>query len=209
MNTNPKAKRILCYGDSNVWGHVVHPGRERFPSDVRWTGVLQNLLGDGYEVIEEGMCGRTTDIDDPKDPDRNGKKYLVPCIKTHNPLDLVILLIGLNDLKPKFNKSTEAVGRSVSSLVDVIRAEAYSNSGKTKLLLLSPARLNSAAGDEQMIKKSIELAVVFSDVAETKSCDSLDLAEIAEANDQDGGHLTAESHRRVGEVVCGKVLDIL
>ena len=65
MNINPTSKRILCFGDSNTWGYVPATGK-RYPVGVRWTSLLQEKLGDGYEIIEEGLNSRTTDIDDPK-----------------------------------------------------------------------------------------------------------------------------------------------
>ena len=58
-------KTILCYGDSNTFGYVPAGGGKWYPEDVRWTGVLQDDLGDAYRVIEEGCSGRTTDIDPP------------------------------------------------------------------------------------------------------------------------------------------------
>ena len=62
MNTNPNAINILCFGDSNTYGQK--PDKTgRYEANVRWTGVLQQLLGDGYYVIEEGLGSRTTDAD--------------------------------------------------------------------------------------------------------------------------------------------------
>ena len=52
-------KTILCYGDSNTYGYNPVTGG-RWPEDIRWTGRLQQLLGDEYKVIEEGCNGRTT-----------------------------------------------------------------------------------------------------------------------------------------------------
>lgn len=92
MNTNPNAIRILCYGDSNTRGSRPDSG-ERYRADVRWTGVLQNMLGVDFEVIEEGLGGRTTDVDDQKREGKNGKTYLVPALWSHNPLDFVILAL--------------------------------------------------------------------------------------------------------------------
>lgn len=87
-------KNILCYGDSNTFGtDPVHGGRH--PWDVRWTGVLGQLLGPGYNIIEEGCGGRTTVFDDELSYGRNGLKMLVPCIASHNPLDLIILPLEL------------------------------------------------------------------------------------------------------------------
>src|SRR6266581_6911945 len=108
MNANPQAKRILCYGDSNVWGQIPSTF-ERYDSNIRWTGLLQQLLEYDYELIEEGLGGRTTIFDDANKESCNGKKYLLPCLQSHNPLDIIILLLGTNDLKEKFNQTPEQV----------------------------------------------------------------------------------------------------
>lgn len=91
-------RHILCYGDSNTWGYTPGTG-ERHAPDVRWTGVLRRLLGEGWEVLEEGMNGRTTVFDNPMSQGRNGSAYLLTCLETHKPLDLVILMLGTNDLR--------------------------------------------------------------------------------------------------------------
>ncbi len=107
-------KNILCYGDSNTWGYIA--GKfdmttmymERYPRTIRWTGRLQKLLGDDFYVIEEGLNGRTTNLEGIDPPDRNGKTYLLPCLYTHSPLDLVVLMLGCNDLKNVYGRSCSA-----------------------------------------------------------------------------------------------------
>ena len=85
-------KTILCYGDSNTWGYIPGTGN-RYPRQVRWTGVLQNLLGEKFHVIEEGLNGRTTVMDDPTRIAKNGLPYLRPCLDSHAPIDLVVLML--------------------------------------------------------------------------------------------------------------------
>ena len=97
MNTGPNAIKVLCYGDSNTWGRDPHGKGIRYPVNVRWTGLLQSKLGHDYDIIEEGLGGRTTVIDDPKREGRNGKTYLRPCLETHSPIDVITLMLGTND----------------------------------------------------------------------------------------------------------------
>jgi lysophospholipase L1-like esterase len=111
---------ILCYGDSNTWGYTPGTGK-RYERHERWTGVLQQSLGNSAIVIEEGLNGRTTVLDDPTKPFRNGKDYLIPCLDSHAPLDLVILMLGTNDLKHRFGMSALDIGRNVATLLDMIR----------------------------------------------------------------------------------------
>ena len=90
-------KVVVCYGDSNTWG-ADPAGTGRFAPDVRWTGVLQAELGSGYKIIEEGLNGRTTNIEDTIEEDRNGRRQLPPTIESHRPFDLMIIMLGTNDL---------------------------------------------------------------------------------------------------------------
>ena len=93
---------IVAFGDSNTWGYDPASARG-FRADVRWTGVMQRELGPAIAVIEEGLNGRTTVFDDPIEPDRRGADYLPPCLRSHAPLDLLIIALGCNDLKPRFS----------------------------------------------------------------------------------------------------------
>lgn len=120
-------KSILCYGDSNTWGFV--PGsfgvRDRFDRNTRWTGRLQKLLGPtDFYVIEEGLNGRTTTLDYGGRPDgRRGTEFLSSILYTHSPLDLVIIMLGLNDLKKEFNdRSSEDITRGIKELIDIVHS---------------------------------------------------------------------------------------
>ena len=109
-------KTILCYGDSNTYG-LKSDLVSRYPRNVRWTGILQEKLGSEYYVIEEGLGGRTTVWDDPVEDYKNGKKYLLPCLDSHKPLDLVIIMLGTNDLKSRFSVTPFDIGASMENLV--------------------------------------------------------------------------------------------
>ena len=93
-------KEILCFGDSNTHGYMPGIGT-RYPADIRWSGRLGTLLGDGYHVVEEGMDGRTTAFEDEIQPYRSALGYIDPCLKSHAPLDLVIIMLGTNDTKTR------------------------------------------------------------------------------------------------------------
>ena len=116
-------KNILCYGDSNTFGFTLHGGRH--PYDVRWTGRLQLALGPAYRVIEEGCGGRTTVFEDPIDLGRNGRTSLPVCLASHNPLDLVILMLGTNDMKHYFQNNAWSIGQGVAQLLHLIQTYPY------------------------------------------------------------------------------------
>ena len=103
-------KHILCFGDSNTHGFCADPadcadGGNRFNESERWTCLLQKQLGDGYLVIEEGLGGRTTCFPDPLQEGACGLDYLVPCLGSHEPVDLLIVMLGTNDTKDRFAAS--------------------------------------------------------------------------------------------------------
>jgi len=91
-------KTILCFGDSNTWGYIPGSDGERFPRADRWPVRLQAALGAEYEVVAEGLNGRTATMDSPVAEGRNGLTYLLPCLHSHAPLDLVVIYLGTNDL---------------------------------------------------------------------------------------------------------------
>ena len=139
-------KTILCYGDSNTWGYNPSTGG-RYPRDVRWPGVLRRELGDDYLVIEEGLNGRTTVWDDPIEGYKNGKEYLVPCLETHKPLDLVIILLGTNDLKVRFSVSAYDIANGAGALVQIVQKSEIGPGGRApQVLLLAPPPCGQAHG---------------------------------------------------------------
>ena len=144
MNINPNAVKVLCYGDSNTWGYI--PGLEaRYPVNLRWTGILQQMLGANFWIIEEGLNGRTTNIDDPDSPGKNGLAYLLPCLKTHNPIDIIILMLGTNDTKHKFKRSISDISEGMAALLDEIKQTAWSSQwSMPQVLLLSPPRIDDS-----------------------------------------------------------------
>jgi len=207
-------KTILCYGDSNTWGAVPVTG-ERFAPSVRWTGVLAQELGAEYRVVEEGLCGRTTVWDDPVEGRMSGKEYLVPCLESHRPIDLVVLLLGTNDLKLRFAVSAYDVAQSAGALVDIIQKSAAGpNAGAPQVLLIAPpviARLSEYAemfGDGAR-EKSKQFARFYRLIADQYRCHFLDAAQIVVSSDLDGIHLDADQHAKLGKAVAARVKEIL
>jgi lysophospholipase L1-like esterase len=131
-------KTVLCYGDSNTWGYNPKTG-QRYGRDERWPGVLRKELGQGYLVVEEGLNGRTTVWDDPIEGHKNGKTYLIPCLETHKPIDLVIVMLGTNDLKMRFSVSAFDIANGAGVLVDIVQKSAAGPQDKApEVLLLAP-----------------------------------------------------------------------
>ena len=119
MRTDAHAVRVLCFGDSNTHGTPADdPEYVRLGPDVRWTGRLQRLLGDEYEVIEEGLSGRTTDVDYVDRPHCNGRTYFPAALMSHHPLDFVVVMLGSNDFKTCFGRSAPTIADALHGYVD-------------------------------------------------------------------------------------------
>jgi lysophospholipase L1-like esterase len=187
--TNPAARTILCFGDSNTYGDPSDdPENVRLAADVRWTGRLQLLLADGYYVIEEGLGGRTTDLDDDARPGRNGRSYLVPCLLSHDPVDVVVLMLGTNDLKVRFDRSPAEIAGALGGLVDDV--ESYA-SGPPKVILVSPIRIditqrwyaemNDGEFDDNSVRKSAQLSAELRRIAGARGVLFADAASVAHA----------------------------
>lgn len=206
-------KRILCYGDSNTWGYnPVTQGR--YDKYERWTGQLSLALGVDYDVIEEGLGGRTTVWDDPIEGYRNGYDYLVPCLESHKPLDLVILALGVNDLKMRFSLSAYDIAEGVGVLARVVqKSEAGHANGTPQILLLAPPPLGKLTAYAEMFAgaepKSRKLAGHYARVAAELGCSFLDTAEVIVPSDSDGVHYEKSEHAKLGQAVANYVKGIL
>jgi hypothetical protein len=144
-------RTVLCYGDSNTWGYEPATGN-RFPEDVRWPGVLARELGNGFRVIEEALNGRTTVREDPVEEYKNGKDYLRPCLESHRPLDLVIIALGVNDLKARFFASASDAADGAGVLVSIAqRSGVGPDEGSPNLLRCSRAPRRSPRGSRASI----------------------------------------------------------
>lgn len=213
MITAP-ATRILCFGDSNTWGAV--PGtKERYAAADRWTGRMQTELGEAFDILEEGLNSRTTNVDYADRPGRNGKTYLLPCLQSHNPLDGVVLMLGTNDIKTDFNRTAADIAAAIQDLVNDIRAYAHTQEGHAPhILLVSPVPVNPETAifkekytinmNNQSVETSILLAEEIKKVAAASDCAFFDAATVAQAG-VDGIHITRESHAALGVAIAGVV----
>lgn len=200
-------KTILCFGDSNTWGYVPGSEGERFPWETRWPGVLQRELGDGYRVIEEGLNGRTTMLDNPLQPYRNGRDYLMPCLESHRPLDLVVVFLGTNDLSDRYGLPPIDIARGAATLAQLARQ----SEGNPQALLLGLPRLGANL-DESMAGAAVkarELPRCFRIAAAEAGVRLLDLSEHAAYTDLDGIHLDADGHTAVALAVAQAVPNVL
>lgn len=209
-------KRILCFGDSNTWGSVPGDGC-RYSDEERWTGVLQAQLGDGYRIIEEGYGGRTTVHEDPVEGRLSGIKYFRPCIESHAPLDLVIIMLGTNDLKERFGVNARTIAYGLGRYLDVIKTSSLYG-GQPEVLVVSPVLIDPSYKNhalfhdmfgEEAAERSEGFAEAFKEFADTAGVSYLNAAEYGKASEKDGIHMTVDSHERLGKALAEKVKEIL
>lgn len=206
-------RTILCYGDSNTWGYDPST-QSRYPRDVRWPGVLRSELGEGYLVIEEGLNGRTTVWDDPIELDKNGATYLRPCIQTHKPMDLVVIMLGTNDLKTRFSLPACDIASGAGVLVDIVRkSDTGIDGGVPEVLLIAPPPAVELTSFAEMFENAVEKSRGFAKhylrVANDKGCHYLNTGDFVESSTLDGIHLESDMHTRLGKSVAVKVMEIL
>lgn len=209
--------KILCYGDSNTWGYISGSDHQRYGKSERWTGILSNLLGDKFEIIEEGLNSRTLISNDtrPGKEGKNGYEYLIPCLDTHDPIDLVVLMLGTNELKATYNKSANEIGEIFESyFVKVIlnrKSQMYNR--YPQLLIVVPPVVNENAQYCQNNNKylgaslkSEKLSNIYKEIAEKNNCYFLDNDGLETGID--GVHLTKESHKKLAENLKDKISKI-
>ena len=216
-------RHILCFGDSNTHGYCAEPGDcagggTRFSEEERWTGRLQAALGPEYLVIEEGLSGRTTVFEDPAEEGLRGLDYLVPCLLSHLPVDLLVVMLGTNDVRACFASSAVVICRGMERLLRRALAIGCWGAAGPRILLMPPAPLPEAAertGSARDVmgpgcaEKSRALPALYRQLAEQLGCGYFDPAPYVTYNTVDYMHLTRAAHARLAEalvpVVTGMV----
>lgn len=191
---------ILCFGDSNTFG--TDPSGGRLTRDRRWTGILQQRLGDDFYVIEEGLGGRTASSEDHLELDKNGRRQLPIALHSHRPLDLVILMLGTNDMKHRFNLLPVDIARGVAELGRIVETYDYGPGNPIpKVLLVSPILIGEGVEHSRFsgfsagaVQVSRQLAPLYRAHAEEHGWLYLDAAVVAKASSLDKLHMGPDSH---------------
>lgn len=202
-------KKVLCFGDSNTWGYV--PGSaKRYNESIRWTSLLQNLLGKDYEIVEAGCCNRTCFIDNPDGVEQTGYKVLPKYLD--ETFILIILSLGINDIQSCFNPSLDEIKTGLEQLINITKTTCPSS----KILVISPARLSKSIEtiyfrnqfDDMAIEKSKHFAKIYEEIVKENNCLFFDWDKIIEVSDIDGLHFTPESHKKIAyalyDFLCSK-----
>ena len=228
---------ILCFGDSNTFGY--NPMTQlRYPESIRWPKLLQAKLdaasctvrndnepdsnmkvptGRSFRVIEEGCNGRTAAYIKEDEPWKYGLPYLKPCLNTHKPVDLMILMLGSNDLKKMFPADPEEIASRVKELIDTAQEFTKEKQGfAPQILLISPPEIGPAIAaspfaesfDEAAIDRSKAFARLYKRIAEKTGCSFLDAASVTGVLPADSLHLMPDDHARLADAVYSMVCRI-
>lgn len=207
-----KKIRILCFGDSNTWGYIPGSNHERFSDGERFPKLLQNRLGDEFEIIEEGLNSRTLISEDtrPNKEGRNGSAYLIPCLDSHDPIDLVILMLGTNELKEEFQYSAREVGDILEKqyVKTVLNRKSQFQNKYPKLLIVCPPIINefteyASKRYKNCGEKSKELKSIYFALAKKNNCYFIDASNLVVGSD--GVHMTRESHDKLADLLEIKI----
>ena len=206
MTIKDSAKTIVCYGDSNTWG--AKPDRdERYPRSIRWVSVLQSLLGDEYEVINEGLNGRTLVAEDESKTHRTGLRHLAPILKTNEPIYLVVIMLGTNDVKDIYNLSAQDIAKHLEQTISFINKE----DSNIKILVVCPTKpVTPSDGDTdpRMVRAPKifdELPALYKEVTDKMGCMFINASDYISSSLVDGYHLDPDSHKKLAEVLSEKI----
>ena len=210
-------KHIVCFGDSNTHGYCADPkecadGGIRYNESERWTCLLEELLGPDTLVLEEGLSGRTTVFSDPLHECMSGLDAIYSVLMSHEPVDLLIIMLGTNDTKERFSANAACIGIGMERLIMKAK-EIPCWRDKPRILVISPPHIGEglyAVPEGEPMgagcpEKSRQLAKYFAAAAERQCCAFFDAEGVAEFNTLDCMHLTRRGHRQLADAL-GKIV---
>lgn len=204
-------KTALCFGDSNTHGTCpmrTLDDRRRFAPGERWPGHLAAALGAGWRVVEEGLPGRTTVHPDPIEGEhKNGLAALPIMLETHLPIDVVVVMLGTNDLKVRFSVPASDIAIALDHLILAIRkSDAGPDNQAPQVVLVSPPPILEtgilATMFEGGAEKSQKLGALCAGLAARNGAGFLDAGTVISSSPVDGIHFEADEHAKLGRAVA-------
>lgn len=208
-STANEVKSVVCFGDSNTWGDDPHD-YSRYPKHSRWTGILQDLLGSRYEVISEGMNGRTTkeSVDEVYE---DGLTILPAVLSTNKPVDILIFMVGTNDCKISQKESAADIAEGMEELVVTAREVTEQLQGYIPaIVIVSPPAIKdeitesdlSYLYDETSVQKSRLLKDYYEKIADKYDCIFVNGTDTLEVSDLDCIHMTENGHKQLAQLLA-------
>ncbi|WP_223422832.1 SGNH/GDSL hydrolase family protein [Tateyamaria pelophila] len=211
-------RTVLCFGDSNTHGTIAMEtttDRRRHAKADRWPSVMEAQLGAEWDVVAEGHPGRTSVFDDPiEGAHKNGLRALLTALESHRPIDLVILMLGTNDLKARFSLSANDIALGIQRLtVDILRSDTGPDGQAPRVLLAAPVIATETGIFVDIFagaaEKSRALPDKLHNVAAQQHVGFIDLNAVAETDPVDGIHLDAAAQSAIGLAMARAVSDLM
>ena len=204
-------KHVLCFGDSNTWGFI--PGTcKRYDEHTRWTGVLQDELGADWRIHENGQNGRTTVFPEPGKNFMTGLGALPYALDTLRPLDAIIIMLGTNDTKERFNASATCIGIGMERLAMKAETVAAWRGGKPNILIVAPPHIGAGHNDPAMGASchatSMGVAEEYRRRCAAHGWAFLDAEGVAEFNTVDYMHLSRLGHSQLAAALAPLVREL-
>ena len=211
-------KHIVCLGDSNTHGYCADPNDcadhgNRFNENERWPRRLEQLLGEDYLVLEEGLSGRTTVFPDPLHEGMPALDVVTPVLMSHEPVDLLVIMLGTNDTKDRLGMNAACIALGMGRLVDKCKSIACWGDHAPNILVVCPPHIGRELNDPCMgdhcAEKSEELAKYMEPAVLSRGCAFLDAEGIAEFNKVDYMHLTRKGHADLAAKLASLIPDLI
>ncbi len=216
-------KHIVCLGDSNTHGYCADPNDcadhgDRFNENERWTCLLQKYLGSDYHVLEEGLGGRTTCFTDPLHECMDALSYINPCLMSHEPVDLLIIMLGTNDGKDRFHVTAQEIAIAMGRLVNKAKATECWGGKKPNILVVAPPPIGAGIVNTDFKytmgmrchETTAGLAETYKAQCQLLGVHFLDAVSLGcQFNTLDFTHLTCDSHRLLAEGLAKLVPTLL
>ena len=184
----------------------------RFNEDERWTCRLQTALGSDYLVTEEGLSGRTTVFVDPIHESMDALSVAYSLLKSHEVIDLLIIMLGTNDVKERFNANAACIGAGMERLILKAKSVDCWGTKAPNILVVAPPRIGDGFHDAVMgegcVEKSKGVAEQFRIVAERQNVHFLNAVD-CEFNQVDFMHLTRKGHAQLAALLAKEVPTLL
>ncbi|MBM7585910.1 lysophospholipase L1-like esterase [Bacillus pakistanensis] len=209
-------RRIVCFGDSNTWGYDAKT-MGRFPEGVRWTSLLAERLGEEFQIVEEGLPGRTSVVDDPLFEGLNGYTYLHPCLMSHAPIELVVIMLGTNDTKERFNLTAYNIAQGITRLSLKAKDTTAGIKGQSpNVLVIAPPPIGKEYYEvvgksmgKECDRKSEKLPEYLKELLEIQNIEFLNTNRLVPMNTVDYMHLDEKGHKLLASLVYEKMKSFL
>lgn len=207
-------RTLLTYGDSNTFGTEPfdNPARmRRFGPDARWPRLLAEAL-DGWDVVEEGLPGRTTCHDDPvMGAHMNGETGLRIALQSHGPLDGLVIMLGSNDFKTRFAPSPDRIVAGIAGLLDIALSYDIQIRHRTfPVLVVCPPNVVETGplkgefiGAEAMAP---QLAQPLAAYCTARGVSFFDANSVIATSPLDGVHFDADAHGALAKALVAPVM---